>query len=190
MDEDRESPFQVEVPTEGKFGFRLLIHNGRGASSRPPQPGEAADLWVAIDRSPPQGAVRSARFIEGAQGKQLTVSWDVADANLAAAPIQLSYSDRPDGPWMPLDRPVANTGRHDWKLDFRLPPEIYLKLAHKGSLKAGSDADVTVIDPHLKWEVDTSHFKSKSSNSPLLGWTLHGKATDVVVGGLIKKRST
>ncbi|MDG2380065.1 MAG: dihydroorotase [Pirellulaceae bacterium] len=88
---------------------------------------------------------------------------------------------------------LVTPGHMDWPLAIRkltTNPAQILKLAHKGSLKAGSDADVTVIDPHLKWEVDTSHFKSKSSNSPLLGWTLHGKATDVVVGGLIKKRST
>ncbi len=145
VDTDHQSPFQVEVPSEGKFGFRLLIHNGRGASSRPPQPGEVADLWVAIDSSPPEGVVRSAQFTERPSGKQLNVSWDVVDANLGATPIQLSYSDLPDGPWMPLERPVANTGRHDWLLDFRLPPEIYLKLSVQDL--AGNMAEILYDQP-------------------------------------------
>ena len=58
---------------------------------------------------------------------------------------QLSYSDLPDGPWMPLERPVANTGRHDWLVDFRLPPEIYLKLSVQDL--AGNMAEILYDQP-------------------------------------------
>ncbi|MDR2643733.1 MAG: dihydroorotase [Planctomycetaceae bacterium] len=53
----------------------------------------------------------------------------------------------------------------------------------KGTFKVGADADVTVIDPDLKWKVAVTDFKSKSKNSPFIGVELTGKAVAVFVGG-------
>jgi dihydroorotase len=54
----------------------------------------------------------------------------------------------------------------------------------KGTLQIGADADLTVIDPDLKWTVSASNFHSKSKNSPYIGWELFGRATAVFVGGV------
>ncbi len=56
----------------------------------------------------------------------------------------------------------------------------------KGTLAPGADADVTIIDPKAKWTVNPARFRSKSENSPFIGWELTGKATTVIVGGGIK----
>jgi dihydroorotase len=55
-----------------------------------------------------------------------------------------------------------------------------------GTLKIGSDADITVIDPLKEWTVDVAAFRSKSRNSPFGGWRLKGKTAVTVVGGEIK----
>jgi dihydroorotase len=55
----------------------------------------------------------------------------------------------------------------------------------KGALSAGSDADITIIDPNLDWTVNASEFKSKSKNTPFDGWKLKGKAVQTIVGGRI-----
>jgi dihydroorotase len=64
-------------------------------------------------------------------------------------------------------------------------PARILKI-NKGTLKPGSDADLTIIDTHKLWTVDVNIFRSKSRNSPFHGWKLKGKAIITIVGGEIK----
>jgi|688.fasta_scaffold01310_3 dihydroorotase len=58
----------------------------------------------------------------------------------------------------------------------------------RGTLRQGSPADVTVIDPDRTWKVDVGTFRSKSINSPFHGWTLRGRAVATIVGGRVKYR--
>ena len=56
----------------------------------------------------------------------------------------------------------------------------------KGTLREGADADVTVIDPDVRWTVNVHKLKSKSVNTPFGGWQLRGRADTVIVGGRVK----
>jgi dihydroorotase len=56
----------------------------------------------------------------------------------------------------------------------------------KGTLKAGADADVTIIDPNLAWTIDPAQFHSKSRNTPFGGWKVRGRAHTVIVGGEVR----
>ena len=58
----------------------------------------------------------------------------------------------------------------------------------KGTLVLGADADVTIIDPDVRWTVDPHRFHSKSVNTPFAGWQLRGRAEKVIVGGRVKYR--
>jgi dihydroorotase len=64
-------------------------------------------------------------------------------------------------------------------------PAQIIKL-HKGTLKEGADADVTVIDPQRKWTIDMEQFASKSRNCPFHGWEVMGRAIATIVGGAVK----
>lgn len=57
-----------------------------------------------------------------------------------------------------------------------------------GSLKPGSPADVTLLDPDSEWEVDPRDFVSKSRNTPFSGWSVKGKAITVIVEGRVLMR--
>jgi dihydroorotase len=58
----------------------------------------------------------------------------------------------------------------------------------RGTLRTGSPADVTIIDPDRNWKVDVKSFRSKSINSPFDGWTLRGRAVATIVAGRVKYR--
>ena len=55
--------------------------------------------------------------------------------------------------------------------------------SERGTLAAGSAADVTIFDPDADWVVEAGSFASKGINSPFLGWRVKGRVTDVLVGG-------
>ena len=67
---------------------------------------------------------------------------------------------------------------------FTVAPARLLRLK-KGTLSAGADGDVTVLDPDGEWSFDREKTSSKSKNSPFHGWNLRGKAVATIVGGKI-----
>jgi dihydroorotase len=52
-----------------------------------------------------------------------------------------------------------------------------------GTLRPGSPADVTVLDLERPVTVDPARFRSKSRNTPFVGWSLHGAAVATFVAG-------
>lgn len=64
-------------------------------------------------------------------------------------------------------------------------PSKILGLEDRGTLKPGSHADVTVIDPDLTWTFDARRSKSKSRNTPFDGWTFRGSVVATIVAGRI-----
>src|SRR2546430_14367595 len=65
---------------------------------------------------------------------------------------------------------------------FTVAPARLLGL-EKGTLSAGADADVTVLDPDRQWAFYKGASASKSWNRPFHGWALRGKAVITIVGG-------
>ncbi|MBL4702591.1 MAG: dihydroorotase [Phycisphaeraceae bacterium] len=59
-------------------------------------------------------------------------------------------------------------------------------LHSKGHLSVGADADVTIIDPKMTWQIDKEQFASKSRNCPFEGWQVTGRAITTIVGGDVK----
>jgi dihydroorotase len=54
-----------------------------------------------------------------------------------------------------------------------------------GLLRAGSPADLCVLDLERVWTVDPAQLASKSKNTPLAGATLTGRALLTLVGGAV-----
>jgi len=64
-------------------------------------------------------------------------------------------------------------------------PARIFGLAGRGTLKPGSIADITIIDPEKEYSLSIKDFVSKSKNSPFIGRKLKGKAETTIVGGKI-----
>jgi len=80
---------------------------------------------------------------------------------------------------------LVNTGKITWQRMVELMsinPRRILGI-DRVAIEPGSRADLTVIDPNLKWTVSVDDFESKSKNCGFIGWELTGRATDVYVGG-------
>lgn len=82
---------------------------------------------------------------------------------------------------------LIDEGHLDW-------PELIAKLTinpcniikyDRGSLSEGRVADITIIDPEAEWQYTKDKIRSKSSNSPFIGWKLKGKVTDVIASGKV-----
>jgi dihydroorotase len=52
-----------------------------------------------------------------------------------------------------------------------------------GQLTRGAAADVSLVDPELRWRVDPATFRSRSRNTPFTGVELRGRAVGVCIGG-------
>ncbi len=55
----------------------------------------------------------------------------------------------------------------------------------KGTLAVTADADVVILDQHEQWEVDPAKFRSKSRNTPFVGWKVNGRVQTTIVGGRV-----
>jgi dihydroorotase len=65
---------------------------------------------------------------------------------------------------------------------YTVNPAHLLRL-RKGTLGAGADADITLIDPNLEWVYQKEKSRSHSSNSPFDGWEFKGRAVRTIVEG-------
>ncbi|HEY0007150.1 MAG TPA: dihydroorotase [Tepidisphaeraceae bacterium] len=79
-------------------------------------------------------------------------------------------------------------GHIDWMrlIDLMSTRPAAIIRSDRGTLKVGAIADVTIIDPQMKWTIDKEQFASKSRNCPFHGWEVTGRATHTIVGGEIK----
>jgi dihydroorotase len=65
---------------------------------------------------------------------------------------------------------------------YTIAPARLLNLA-KGTLSAGADGDVTIMDPEADWVFHVEESASKSRNSPFNGWKLKGRTVATIVAG-------
>jgi dihydroorotase len=64
-------------------------------------------------------------------------------------------------------------------------PAKILRLDGRGTLRPGSVADITILDPDLEWTYSNSDSRSKSRNSPFDGRNFRGAVVATIVGGKI-----
>jgi hypothetical protein len=126
VDDDNRSPLAVKVDGEGIYGFQIVVQSGSGFGGRPPMAGDLPDLWIGVDLTRPAAKITGAEV--GKDDDELVVRWESADENPDPRPISLSFSERAGGAWSPIASGLENTGSYTWRLDSRVPDQIFLRL--------------------------------------------------------------
>jgi hypothetical protein len=95
-DEDCLSPYTVEMPDEGVYGFRIAIAGKNGLASRPPANGELPELWVRVDLSEPmfRANLRPAGEVATkAEAEPSSHQTNQTDAGMSATVAQASHTE-------------------------------------------------------------------------------------------------
>jgi hypothetical protein len=146
-DPDKQSPFVVEVPEDGLYGFAIRVRSGAGLADDPPQSGEEPSVVIVVDRTPPQVQLQPIQQGGGGQINRLTISWRIADENPSDKPISLAYSANPNGPWERICDWQPDTGSYVWNVGQGVPSRLYIKLAARDA--AGNISTVDTPQPLL-----------------------------------------
>ena len=163
---------------EGSYGFRLVPVSGAGLSERAPGAGDAPDMRVVLDLTPPQIDL----FLPPPDvnnpppADTLIIKWQATDRNFGTAPVTLEWSATPTGPWKPIattgDDPVVQAtavaapvvrrlpavGQYGWRVPTGVPARVYIRATARDA--AGNVREVVTRDPQL---VDLTKPRAKIS---------------------------
>jgi hypothetical protein len=146
---------------EGAYGFRVVPVSGAGLSEREPAGGDAPDLRVVVDITPPTLDLFPPTG-DPTNPDTLVVQWKATDKNFGEDPITIEWSDKPTGPWQPAAaadlaqagtgqpaqaRRLPNTGHFAWRVPAGLPPRVHLKVSARDA--AGNVKEVVTREPIL-----------------------------------------
>ncbi|MFV0444072.1 MAG: hypothetical protein ACK5Q5_10925, partial [Planctomycetaceae bacterium] len=150
-DPDRESPFEVVVPRDGKYGFAIRVRNGLGGVADPPQPNEGPEIAIVVDQTPPTTRLMPLQQTVTGGACQIRISWFTQDDRLHDQPIALFHSNSREGPWEPITGWIPNQGRYQWTVSTLASRNVYIRLESRDA--AGNIATCVSEQPLL---IDTS----------------------------------
>lgn len=142
-DPDRESPFDIEVASEGLFGFKMVIVGSNGLAGRRPLPTDKADAWILVDTAIPKARILSALNGKGPEAGTIVIEYQAIDNHFPERPISIYYAESPKGPWIPATQGARNNGRFAWTTDPSLPEKVFLRL---DAVDSAGNAGTHVLD--------------------------------------------
>ncbi len=164
-DADRQSPFVVDVPEDGLYGFAIRVRSGAGLADDPPQSGEEPSIVLIVDRTPPVAQLMPVQQGAGGAMNKITISWRVTDDNPSDKPISLSYAANPNGPWEPICGWQQDTGSYAWQVGAGVPSRLYVRLVVRDA--AGNHSFVDTPQPVLvDLSKPTARIVDVESNGP------------------------
>lgn len=148
-DIDRTSPFQVETPRDGIYGFALRVHSGAGLAVDPPKSGEKPSIVVVVDNTPPSVKILSADQGRGKDLNRVVIRWSVLDDYPSDTPVALSYTTDLNGVWEPISGWVADTGEYVWNAGPNAPTRLYFRVTARdaaGNLNRSQTTEPVIVD--------------------------------------------
>jgi hypothetical protein len=125
-----QSPFRTRLGSEGDYGFKLVFESENGIRSAAPKPGQAAELHLELDTTPPKVTLLGLAPAEGTPGA-VSVQWAMTDDHLDPTATCLEFS--PDGEfWHRIDTgaplPTRLGYEVQWTPPAASPPKILLRV--------------------------------------------------------------
>ncbi|MEX0717917.1 MAG: hypothetical protein WD066_15085 [Planctomycetaceae bacterium] len=148
-DPEHESPFTVEVPEDGVYGFAIRVRSGVGLADDPPQPGDAPAIVIVVDQTPPVAELLPIRQGQGEALDRLFIRWRVDEQNPSDRPVALSYAANRGGPWEPIIDWQEDNGGYEWRVPPGTPERVFVRLEARdaaGNSAVAETAEPVVID--------------------------------------------
>jgi len=144
-DPDAKSPFTVNVPEDGTYGFTIRVRSGAGISDPPPRPGEKPEIVVVVDQTAPKLKLLPILQGRGSDSEKFLIRWTMSDAHPAEKPISISWSESAQGPWKTITGWRAAAGSYLWTTAGDVPARVYVRLTARDA--AGNVATVQTHRP-------------------------------------------
>ncbi|MGC1275169.1 MAG: hypothetical protein WBC44_15805 [Planctomycetaceae bacterium] len=145
-DSDLKSPFRIDVPAEGTYGFKVRALSGVGLAAEPPKAGEQPAVTVVVDQTPPVATIQAPMQSSGEKSPVLQIRWKVQDANpLKTKAIDLEHGPSPDGPWTPIAKELDDQGGFDWTVTSIPAARLFLRLTARDA--AGNAGHAVTSQP-------------------------------------------
>jgi hypothetical protein len=149
-DPDLRPPITVNLPGEGVYGLRLVVRSRAGLGGRPPQPGDAPEMRIEVDTTPPVAKLYLPQP-DSQRHDALVLHWEASDRNLSLNSITLQWAERQDGEWKTIASDLSNSGRYLWQPAPTMPYRVYVRLLVKdaaGNVTIDEIPDPVLIDLH------------------------------------------
>ena len=149
-DPDRQSPFGIQVPREGTYGFLVRVRSGVGLGESAPRPGEEPAFRVVVDETPPQVTLAPPTQHTSATGPVVRVRWQARDPHPGREKsVDIAYAESASGPWTPIASGIDDTGQYDWRTEGMPGGRLYLRVTARdaaGNLGQGTTAEPVIVD--------------------------------------------
>jgi hypothetical protein len=145
-------PVPLRFPErEGMYGFRIVPYSGSQLCGGVPQAGEVPELRIQLDKTPPYVELYKPEA-DSRDANVLILQWRATDPFMADQPINLYWSENPNGEWKSVtagaaggDGALSNTGRFAWTLPPNMPLKVYLRIT--ATDKAGNVGEAVTPQP-------------------------------------------
>jgi len=150
-DADCVSPVAFRPPTEGLYGFYIVVSNQVGASSGPPQSGTAPQAYCLVDRTAPVVQLHTvARSVDSAGGRTVNLGWSAYDTHPAGRGISIYYQQSGQRTWQLIESSLPNVRQYRWQVPPEVSGPVRFKLAvvdRAGNLSERTSAEVVLDRP-------------------------------------------
>ena len=145
IDQDGQSPLDVEIQRDGTIGFITIITTPEDNGINRPTADTIADIWIRIDRVKPQLRLGDIERTVESGFPEILIKWEATDDNFSDRPIRLQCSQSQQGPWQEISTAVPNAGFYRWRLDPNASGTWFIKV--DATDQAGNTVSAIAAEP-------------------------------------------